>query len=74
MQDIRTLWLVSNGALGARTAAAAGSGPPLSLTLVLGLTCCSVGLIVGLLVLGFLISLRRQSSRDQPKENKVPHD
>ena len=41
--------------------AAAGSSPPISLTLVLGLTCCAVGLVVGVLALGLLVSLRRSA-------------
>ncbi len=34
--------------------------PPLSLTLTLLFTFCSLGAVVGLLVLGFILSMRRQ--------------
>jgi hypothetical protein len=37
-------------------AAAPSSGPPLSLTLMLAFTCCGLGLVVGVIVIGFLVS------------------
>lgn len=40
------------------------SGPPLSLTLTLLFTCCALGLVVGVLVIGFIISIHK------PKEVK----
>lgn len=40
-------------------------GPPLSLTLTLLFTFCSLGAVVGLLVIGFILSMRRQKG-DKP--------
>jgi len=69
MTNLPMLELTPTAALAAH--AAAGSGPPLSLTAVLALTCCAVGLVVSVLVLGLLLSLRR-SAEDRPKDNKAP--
>ncbi len=41
--------------------------PPLWLTLTLALTCCSLGLVVGILVLGFILSM---GNRKEEKEKK----
>jgi hypothetical protein len=35
-------------------------GPPLSLTLTLLFTCCALGLVVGVLVIGFIIAMQKQ--------------
>jgi hypothetical protein len=40
-------------------------GPPLSLTLTLLFTLCSLGAVVGVLVVGFILSMRRQKD-DKP--------
>lgn len=37
-----------------------GGGPPLSLTLVLIFTCCSLGLVLGVLGLGFILALQKR--------------
>ncbi len=36
------------------------SGPPLSLTLTLLFTCCALGLVVGVLVIGFIIAMQKR--------------
>ncbi len=41
-------------------------GPPLSLTLMLAFTCCALGLVVGVIVVGFLIS--REKRKRSPDE------
>lgn len=48
-------------------AAASGSAPPLSLTLMLVLTCCLIGLVIGVLGIGFIVSRekRKGSANDQ---------
>ena len=40
------------------------STPPLSLTLTLAITCCAIGAVLGILVLGFILS------RENRKEDK----
>jgi Na+/glutamate symporter len=50
-------------------AQAVGNAPPLSLTIVMGLTCCAVGLVLGILALGFLVSLR---SKDVTESEPYP--
>ena len=35
-------------------------GPPLSLTLTLLFTCCALGLVVGVLALGFILSVQKR--------------
>ena len=42
------------------------SGPPLSLTLMLAFTCCALGLVVGVIVVGFIVSRenRKRISND----------
>jgi hypothetical protein len=52
----------------------AGSGPPLTLTVVLGLNCLAIGLIVGVLVLGFFVTMRQRQAKDQQKEGKREND
>jgi NhaP-type Na+/H+ or K+/H+ antiporter len=47
---------------------AQGGGPPLSLTAMLALTGCALGLVVGILVLGFLVSLRKRGFEDEDKQ------
>ena len=44
---------------------AAPSGPPLSLTLMLGFTCLALLLVVGILVLGFMASLTNRKEADK---------
>lgn len=36
-----------------------GSGPPLSLSLMMGLTCCAVGLVICVLVLGSVLAIKQ---------------
>jgi hypothetical protein len=42
-------------------------GPPLSLTLTLLFTCCALGLVVGVLALGFILSMQKQKAEKQEK-------
>jgi hypothetical protein len=42
------------------------SGPPLSLTLTLLFTCCALGLVVGVLVIGFILAMHKQ--KEEKKE------
>ncbi|MGZ6315801.1 MAG: hypothetical protein ACXWNQ_00945 [Anaerolineales bacterium] len=42
-------------------------GPPLSLTLTLLFTLCSLGAVVGLLVVGFILSMQRQKGNKPDK-------
>ena len=44
------------------------SGPPLSLTLTMLFTCCSLGLVAGLIVVGFILSLRKRSIGESEKQ------
>ena len=41
-------------------------GPPLSLTLTLLFTCCALGLVVGVLVIGFILAMQKQ--KEEKKE------
>lgn len=41
------------------------STPPLSLTLLLLLTCCSVGLVLGVLALGFIVAMQKRKGGNQ---------
>ena len=41
-------------------------GPPLSLTLTLLFTCCALGLVIGVLVIGFIIAMQKQ--KEEKKE------
>ncbi len=47
--------------------APASGGPPLSLTLMLAFTCCAIGLVVGVLVIGFIVS---RENRKRMKNEK----
>ena len=69
MPNLQVLEIAPTAALAAHVAA--GNSPPISLTVVLGLTCCAVGLVVGVLALGLLVSLRRRAE-DRPKGSKTP--
>jgi hypothetical protein len=40
--------------------------PPLSLTLTLLFTCCALGLVVGVLVVGFILAMQKQ--KEEKKE------
>jgi hypothetical protein len=42
----------------------AAEAPPLSLTLMMGLTCCSIGLVMGILALGLLVRREKGSTGD----------
>jgi hypothetical protein len=42
--------------------------PPLSLTLMLAFTCCALGLVLGILILGFVLSFQNRKRED--KEEK----
>ncbi len=44
------------------------TAPPLSLTLMLGFTCCAVGAVLGILVLGFVLGIQRR--KDEQAEQK----
>ena len=43
--------------------------PPLSLTFTMLFTCCSLGLVVGLIVLGFIVSLQKRKI-EQPEKSE----
>ena len=43
------------------------SGPPLSLTLTLLFTCCALGLVVGVLALGFILSMQKRKEEKKDK-------
>jgi hypothetical protein len=42
------------------------SGPPLSLTLTLLFTCCGLGLVVGVLILGFVLAMQKRKGGSDP--------
>ena len=42
-------------------------GPPPSPTLTLLFTCCALGLVVGVLALGFILSMQKQKAEKQDK-------
>ena len=42
-------------------------GPPLSLTLTQLFTCCALGLVVGVLALGFILSMQKQKEEKKDK-------
>ena len=42
-------------------------GPPLSLTLTLLFTCCALGLVVGVLALGFILSMQKRKEEKKDK-------
>ncbi|MCL4528749.1 MAG: hypothetical protein M1282_04980 [Chloroflexi bacterium] len=46
------------------------SGPPLSLTLMLGFTCLALLLIVGVLVVGFLAGVTNRKEAEKSKKEK----
>ena len=50
-------------------ASAAPGGPPLSLTLTLLFTCCSLGVVVGLIVLGFVLSMQKRNAAKAEKDS-----
>ena len=56
------------------TSGAIGAGPPLSLTLMMAFTCCAIGLIVGVLVLGFVVAMRNKKTTDQPEPDERQHE
>ena len=42
--------------------------PPLSLTLTLAFTCCALGAVVGVIVLGFVIGIQRRKEDKSEKQ------
>jgi len=44
--------------------------PPLSLTLMLGCTCFALLLVVGILVLGFVVSLQNRKNMEEEEKKK----
>ena len=42
-------------------------GPPLSLTLTLLFTCCALGLVLGVLAIGFFISMQKRKEENKEK-------
>ncbi len=49
-----------------------GDTPPLSLTVLMGITCCAVGLVVGVLVLGFILSRTKNKGPEETKDPQAP--
>ena len=49
---------------------AAPSGPPLSLTLMLLFTCCALGLVFGILILGFVAGTGNRNEVEKSKKEK----
>lgn len=50
-----------------------GSTPPASLTVMMAITCCTLGLVVGVLVFGFVVSVlkkRDQTPAEDPPETR----
>jgi len=43
--------------------------PPLSLTLMLAFTCCALGLVLGLVILGFALSFQNRK-KDKKEKRK----
>jgi hypothetical protein len=59
--------------LGLPWASLNAAAPPLSLTLMLALTCCTISLIVGILAIGFLAAMKgRRSKTDNGGEDRRP--
>ncbi len=52
--------------------AASGTGPPLSLTLMLAFTCLALGLAVGILVLGFFLARDKAKGDEPPTDHSEP--
>ena len=48
--------------------AQAANGPPLSLTAMMALTCCAIGLVVGVLILGVFATRRKNKIANHPQE------
>jgi len=44
--------------------------PPLSLTLMLGFTCFALALVLGILILGFVLSFQNHNKDQQEKKKK----
>ena len=44
--------------------------PPLSLTLMLGFTCLALGLVIGLVVLGFVLSFQNRKKDEEEKKDQ----
>jgi hypothetical protein len=65
-----SLWLTVTGVGRIYKLPVPAGGPPLSLSLVLGLTCCTILLIVAVLALGLFVSLKRRQSDDLPMQDK----
>jgi len=45
--------------------------PPLSLTLMLAFTCCALSLVIGLLVLGFVLSFQNRKKNEEDQKEKT---
>lgn len=52
--------------------AVAASTPPLSLTLMMALTCCTVGLVVGIIAFGSILAMTKSKGPDRPKDPPGP--
>ena len=50
----------------------ARTAPPLSLTLTLLVTCCSVGLVVGVIVLAFILAMSNRKAQGDPPPASPP--
>ncbi|MFZ1040346.1 MAG: hypothetical protein WCA79_07860 [Anaerolineales bacterium] len=44
--------------------------PPLSLTLMLGFTCFALALVLGILILGFVLSFQNRKKDKEEKKDK----
>jgi hypothetical protein len=49
-----------------------GDTPPLSLTLMMGFTCCALALVVGVLVLGFILATTKNKDEKRKKDSETP--
>jgi hypothetical protein len=69
-------WTLSGFTLAAAALAARGlmDSPPLSLTLMMGFTCLAIGLVVAVLVVGFLAASRKQQLRDDSEPDEEQKD
>ncbi len=42
--------------------------PPVSLTLMMAFTCCALGLVLGLVILGFVLSFQNRKKGEKEKK------